>query len=368
MDKVKQFCNCIRQRSDEHKKAIQRTADLPGIMASIIRQELDSMVLVIYLLAISDLNERKRLIQQTINGNKWIIKTIKRKERHITDRELVELANQLQGWTKSVYKFGCAFIHLSNSHAYNSKNPFESLPDTEKNDILSHMRYYHSRPSTDYPSFEELATYFPMIFEKIASNLECYLKKIESNQTLDDFEKSMNEKEKTEKAGSTGFPACAQKDELSINRRNLPHWQLSNSTYFITFRLKSGIINDDEKGIVLDIIKHFHTIRYWVTAIVVMPDHIHLMLKPVVSESKAEFSLSKILQGIKGFSAREINKARGSKGSLWQEESFDRIVRDHDEYLEKWNYIRNNPVKTGLCQSPEGYPFLWEPGEPIEEC
>ena len=177
----------------------------------------------------------------------------------------------------------------------------------------------------------------------------------------------MKEKEKTEKPGSTGFPACAQKDELSINRRNLPHWQLPGSTYFITFRLKSGIISDDERKIVLDAIKHFHKIRYWVTATVVMPDHIHLMLKPVVSESNAEFSLSKILQGIKGFSAREINKARGAKGSLWQDESFDRIIRDYDEYLEKWNYIRNNPVKTGLCQSPEEYPFLWEPGEPIEE-
>ena len=30
------------------------------------------------------------------------------------------------------------------------------------------------------------------------------------------------------------------------------------------------------------------------------------------------------------------------------------------------NYIRNNPVKTGLCQAPEEYPFLWEPGEPLE--
>ena len=94
-----------------------------------------------------------------------------------------------------------------------------------------------------------------------------------------------------------------------------------------------------------------------------MPDHIHLMLKPVVSESNAEFSLSKGLQGIKGFSAREINKTRGTKGTLWQDESFDRIVRDYDECLEKWNYLRNNPVKTGLCQVPEEYPFLWEPGE-----
>ena len=73
-------------------------------------------------------------------------KVPKGKERQITDREMVELANLLQGWTKSVYKFGCPFIHLSNSHAYNSKNPFESLPDTEKEDILSHMRHYHGGP------------------------------------------------------------------------------------------------------------------------------------------------------------------------------------------------------------------------------
>jgi len=177
----------------------------------------------------------------------------------------------------------------------------------------------------------------------------------------------MKEKEKTEKAGGTGFPACAQKDELCINRRNLPHWQLPSSTYFITFRLKSGIISDDERKIVLEAIKHFHKIRYWVTATVVMTDHIHLMLKPVVSEPNAKFSLSKILQGIKGFSAREINKTRGAKGALWQDESFDRIVRGYDECLEKWNYIRLNAVKTGLCQAPEDYPYLWEPGEALED-
>ena len=103
------------------------------------------------------------------------------------------------------------------------------------------------------------------------------------------------------------------------------------------------------------------------TAAVVMPDHIHLILKPFVVESDTEYSLSKILQSIKGFSAREINKVRGTKGALWQDESFDRIIRDNDEYLEKWNYIRGNPVKVGLCQAPEEYPFLWEPGEAPED-
>jgi REP element-mobilizing transposase RayT len=172
---------------------------------------------------------------------------------------------------------------------------------------------------------------------------------------------------KEEESGGTGIPACAQKDELSIKRRNLPHWQFPGSTYFITFRLKSGVINEDERRIVLNAIKYFHQVRYLVMTAVVMPNHVHIMLKPVAAESNTDFSLGKILQGIKGFSAREINKTRGTKGSLWQDESFDRIVRDYEEYLEKWNYIRNNPTKNGLCEVPEDYPFLWEPGEPTEE-
>lgn len=171
------------------------------------------------------------------------------------------------------------------------------------------------------------------------------------------------EGKKTDKTGGAGFPACAKEDELSIRQRDLPHWQLPGSTYFVTFRLKSGIISENERRIVLDAIKHFHKIRYWVTAAIVMPDHVHLLLKPFISESEADFSLNRILQSIKGFSSREINKSRGSRGALWLDESYDRIVRDYDEYLEKWNYIRDNPVRAELCQASEDYDFLWEPGE-----
>jgi len=161
--------------------------------------------------------------------------------------------------------------------------------------------------------------------------------------------------EKVKKSGGTGFPACVPEDEVSINYRNLPHWRVLGSTYFITFRIKKGILNDYERRIVLDSVKHCHNKRYWVTATVIMPDHVHLLLQ------LKSCSLSKILQGIKGFSARKINRARDTKGALWLDESYDRIVRDHDEYLEKWNYIRNNAVTAGLCQAPAEYEFLWEP-------
>jgi len=180
MDEIKVFCNYIRERSNEHRSAIIRITDLPAIIAYILRQELDSMVRVIYLLSIPDIEERKILMRQTISGKKLTFDTKKGRQREITDREIVELSNQLQGWTRSVYKFGCAFIHLSNFHDYKSKNPFDFLDVTEKKDILSHMRNYHGGPSSDSPSFEELAIYFPMVFEKIKSNLECYLKELES--------------------------------------------------------------------------------------------------------------------------------------------------------------------------------------------
>jgi hypothetical protein len=45
---------------------------------------------------------------------------------------MVDLAQILQGWTRSVYKFGCAFIHLSSLHDYNERDPLSQLPAEEK--------------------------------------------------------------------------------------------------------------------------------------------------------------------------------------------------------------------------------------------
>ena len=48
------------------------------------------------------------------------------------------------------------------------------------------------------------------------------------------------------------------------------------------------------------------------------------------------------------------------KGAVWQEEYFDRIVRDEAELFEKWNYIRNNPVKNSLADSPKEWIGFYE--------
>jgi hypothetical protein len=58
---------------------------------------------------------------------------------------------------------------------------------------------------------------------------------------------------------------------------------------------------------------------------------------------------------MKGVSARLVNESRGKYGSLWQDESWDRIVRDQAEFDEKLQYMLNNPVKRGLVEDPWTY-------------
>ncbi|MGD1002427.1 MAG: hypothetical protein ABSA67_17185 [Candidatus Brocadiia bacterium] len=169
------FCRQVRQRSDEHRKAVERLSGLHGQIVSILRQELDSMVRVIYLLSISDRQRRDELIEDCVAGRKW----------RVTDKEMVDLANELQSWTRSVYLFGCSFIHLSPYHDYRERDPMEMISEKERRAILEHMRSYHGGPVGDHPSFQDLAPYLPAVFEKISSNLDCYIKDLEEDRDLE---------------------------------------------------------------------------------------------------------------------------------------------------------------------------------------
>ena len=85
---------------------------------------------------------------------------------------------------------------------------------------------------------------------------------------------------------------------------------------------------------------------------IVMPDHYHLLIRP-----KPAYDLSRVMKGIKGVSAKLINQSRGTNGSIWQDESHDRIMRDEEEALEKARYILENPVRAGLVQRASDYSF-----------
>jgi thiamine-phosphate pyrophosphorylase len=149
-----------------------------------------------------------------------------------------------------------------------------------------------------------------------------------------------------------GVPAVSKPDdrELKTTQRHLPHWTRDGSTYFITFRVAEGELGQKERQVVLDHAKHGAGKFYALAAGVVMPDHVHLLLQP-----RQAFELSRVLKGMKGVSARLVNQSRDKQGSVWQDESCDRIVRDQAEFDEKLQYMLNNPVKRGLVEDPWTY-------------
>jgi len=172
---------------------------------------------------------------------------------------------------------------------------------------------------------------------------------------------------------------------MAYYERNLPHWQPEGKTIFLTFRLfgslpvavvrKLRTLHDEpgkqfaEADTFLDAARmgprwmaipeiagcvegalqfgenphHFYTLH----AYVVMPNHVHALLDPLVP-------LTRITKGIKGVSARNANAALGRIGKpFWQDESFDHWVRNPSEFERIRNYIEMNPVKAGLAKTPE---------------
>jgi REP element-mobilizing transposase RayT len=91
--------------------------------------------------------------------------------------------------------------------------------------------------------------------------------------------------------------------------------------------------------------------RFELHAWCVMPNHVHAVLRPM-----AGWTLSQILKGWKGFTARKANSLLKRTGrKLWQTESFDHLVRDDDDMHRCCHYIIMNPVNAALCKSPESW-------------
>ncbi len=90
---------------------------------------------------------------------------------------------------------------------------------------------------------------------------------------------------------------------------------------------------------------------YRLGAFVVMPNHVHMLLEPKVP-------LKRITAGIKGVSARNANAILGRSGqTFWQAESFDHWIRNATEDAQIKKYIEQNPVKAGLVDSAEKWPW-----------
>ena len=138
--------------------------------------------------------------------------------------------------------------------------------------------------------------------------------------------------------------------DMQFYRRNLPHLQRDFKPHFVTFVTKfRWTLPDCAKDIALSSCLHDHRRKYELYVAVVMPEHVHIILTPMIDESRKEMvSLVEIMRGIKGSSGRAINQRMGRNEAVWQEESFDHVLRSSEVLDAKVDYVLQNPVRRGL--------------------
>ncbi len=93
----------------------------------------------------------------------------------------------------------------------------------------------------------------------------------------------------------------------------------------------------------------------WMGAYVLMPGHAHLF----VALDDAKTNLSKWMKALKG-ALSEALRIKGIVSPHWQKGFFDHMLRSGESYSEKWDYVRDNPVRAGLVPAWDRWPYLGE--------
>ena len=192
---------------------------------------------------------------------------------------------------------------------------------------------------------------------------------------------------------------------LKIRSRRLPHWEVSEAVYFVTFRLADSLPalalknissrradipataaqmgrlltsterrkldplharkiekildagagecflgNAEVARVVANALKEFDGARYRLFAWTVMPNHVHVLFQGI-----GKRSLPEILHSWKSYSAKAANQILARRGEFWQREYYDHLVRDKAEFDRAIRYIAENPTKAGLRE----WPWVW---------
>ena len=142
-------------------------------------------------------------------------------------------------------------------------------------------------------------------------------------------------------------------DRLTKGRHSLP-----NHAYFVTAATKdrAPVFSDFYVArLVVREMRGLHDLA-WVESLawVVMPDHVHWMF-----QLDTAHSLSRVMQRMKGRSARSINQVRGHRGGLWQPGYFEHALRRDEDLVATARYIVANPLRAGLVRRLSEY-VLWD--------
>lgn len=140
------------------------------------------------------------------------------------------------------------------------------------------------------------------------------------------------------------------------------HRSAPGTSYFVTTKCWQGrrILQVQEIAEILlrTIFDYRERKAYLLHEFVVMPDHLHLLLTP-----SATTTLEKAIQLIKGGSSHQIHKQRNQGMEIWQEGFYDWTIRDMRDWQTKVDYIRLNPVRAGLVERPQDWPYSSATGQ-----
>jgi putative transposase len=100
----------------------------------------------------------------------------------------------------------------------------------------------------------------------------------------------------------------------------------------------------------------------------IMSNHVHVVFEPLStpgwqpdpsSNLNHPFDLPKLMQSLKRHTARQANITLGRVGPFWQDESYDRVIRNNEEYIRTVDYVLENPVKARLVSRWEAWKWTY---------
>jgi len=142
--------------------------------------------------------------------------------------------------------------------------------------------------------------------------------------------------------------------ERKILPHQTPDWVRPGSVFFVTVccrkRGSDQLCRDEVARAIFEAVEFRHVKERWnVAVLLLMPDHWHALIS-----FPREEEMVKVISNFKEMTAK-------SAGVAWQRDFFDHRLRNDESFEEKARYIRMNPVRKGMVERPEEWPWVWSP-------
>ena len=138
--------------------------------------------------------------------------------------------------------------------------------------------------------------------------------------------------------------------------RRLERVWINQPIYFVTtctFQRRSMLASREVANVLIcEWLKARHRHGWAIGRHVIMPNHVHFFCR---AEANAK-PLPRFMQAWKQWTSKRIVREVGLRAPIWQEEFFDHVLRSGESYSEKWNYVKENPVRTGFVTNSDEWP------------